>query len=97
MPSCVNVRAGSSGNDDWSEISNRKVTVPTLPVLAALDTTSVGLDDVIVCPPDGDCAVGAASVAGGVTTARCVTVMVAPATVIVPVRSAVVAFAATVN
>jgi len=67
-----------------------------LPVAAELLTTSVGRSSTS-WPPLGDRGVGAASVAGGVTTAaRCVTVIEEPAIVSVLVRSAPV-LTATVN
>src|SRR5437762_2301031 len=97
MPSTENVRAASLGNELWSEISNRYVTVPALPVTAALETTSVGRGVSTMAPPIGDCGVGAPSVTGVVgAAARCVIVIVVPATAIVPVRSAP-ELAATVN
>src|SRR5213594_2574136 len=62
--------------------------MPMLPVAAALLTTRVGRSSTS-CPPLGDLGVGAASVAGGVTTAaRCVMVKDAPAIVRVLARSA---------
>jgi hypothetical protein len=72
-----------------------------LPVTVELFTTSVGLELVTVTPPIGELALGADIVTGIVggceVAARCVIVAVDPAMVIVPVRSLVPVFAATVN
>jgi hypothetical protein len=69
-------------------------------VAVALLTTSVGRGPVTVTPPTGELALGAEKVTGvdgGWVAPRCVTVTGDPPIVMVPVRSAVAVFAATVK
>src|SRR6185503_17315220 len=86
-----------SGNESTSDTSNRYVTEPTVPVTAALVTTSVGVSVSTSWPPAGDCPDGGPS-PGGVTTmpAAWRSVSIVPAMVSVPVRAAPT-FGATVN
>src|SRR5262249_15253829 len=92
-----NVLAASIGNVGWSEISNRYVTEPTVPVVVALVTTSGGRVTVTCCPPTGEVAVGADNVPGvDAAAALWDTLNVDPAIVSVAVRAAPV-LAATVK